>query len=167
MAETLAYSLDELVASVNAWSAERGFTPANGQSADQLSARTLRYYRTMGLLAAPNPGGGYGEMHRLQLSAIRVLQAHGLPLRRIQTLLYGRSIAELRKVLEKGAAAVPTQPISPALNGAEDWKIAPVDDSVWLILRHGRILTPNQLTRIAAILNTPDESLELQLERKS
>ncbi|HEY0256903.1 MAG TPA: MerR family transcriptional regulator [Candidatus Methylacidiphilales bacterium] len=155
MLEDKIYSLDELISAVNAWSDDRGLRPANGQSAGQLSLRTLRYYRTMGLLAAPISGGGqgYGEIHRLQLSAIRVLQAQGLPLRRIQVLLYGRTEAELRTVLQKGAAAAPAQETFPALPTPEDWRMVPLDSSIMLILRPGRSLTSDQISRIHAIIN--------------
>jgi DNA-binding transcriptional MerR regulator len=82
---------------VNAWCHERGLRPANGQAARDLSARTLHYYRSSGLLDPPETGAGrgYGQRHFLQLAAIRILQAQGLPLSRIQQLLFGRSDEEL------------------------------------------------------------------------
>ena len=43
-----------LVDAVDAWCREHQISPANGQAADQLSERTVRYYRTLGLL---DPGG--------------------------------------------------------------------------------------------------------------
>jgi len=170
MSSKTAYTVEELVTKVNEWCDANNLTPASGQSAEQLSLRTLRYYRTMGLINAPNSGqgSGYGEIHRLQLSAIRVLQAQGLPLRRIQTLLYGRSESELRKVLDKGILAAPTQVPLPKIQGAEDWRILPFDDSAWLILRHGRSLSPDQISRIQAILdNSPisEDSSQLEPER--
>jgi DNA-binding transcriptional MerR regulator len=170
MSSKTAYNVEELVTTVNEWCGANNLTPASGQSAEQLSLRTLRYYRTMGLIDAPNSGQGrsYGEIHRLQLSAIRVLQAQGLPLRRIQTLLYGRSEAELRKVLDKGILAAPTQAPLPTIQGAEDWRILPFDDSVWLVLRHGRNLSHDQIFRIQAILdNSPnsEDSAPLEPER--
>ena len=166
------YTLDELVVRVNDWCIAQRLAPANGQSAEELSTRTVRYYRTMGLLAAPlsGTGKGYGELHRLQLSAIRVLQAQGLPLRRIQALLFGRPEAELRKVLERGVAAAPAREITSILPGGEDWRVCPVDQSVWLILRSGRRLSADQLSRIHAILNgsSADEPLtQIEKERNS
>ena len=164
MSDTSAYSLDELVAAVNDWCAERQLTPANGQSAEQISARTLRYYRTIGLLSAPVSGGGsgYGEIHLLQLLAIRMLQAHGLPLSRIQQLLYGRSMADLRKLVNERTINPPRQTAWPRMTASEDWRVTPIDDSIWLIVRHGRNLTLDQLERIRAIIDaTPlEESLQ-------
>ncbi len=157
MATANAYTLDELIDQVNAWSDAHNLSPANGQSAEQLSLRTLRYYRTMGLLAAPlsGSGQGYGELHRLQLSAVRILQSQGLPLRRIQALLFGRSEADLRKVVEKGVALAPANPAPLNLPAAEDWRVIPLDPSVLLIMRHGRSLSSQQISRIHAIINHP------------
>lgn len=168
MTADASWTLDELVARVNDWCDEHRLAPANGQSAEQLSSRTLRYYRTMGLLAAPHSGGGrgYGELHELQLCSIRVLQAQGLPLRRIQSLLYGRSEADLRKVLAHGIAAAPANAWSPALNAAEDWRVVPLDPALWLILRQGRKIRPDQIARIQAILGE-DTELPLEPERKT
>ena len=165
MTSPSSYSVEQLVAEVNTWCEAHHLAPASGQSAEQLSLRTLRYYRTMGLLNGPNSGAkkAYGEIHRLQLIAIRVLQAQGQPLRRIQTLLYGRSEADLREVLKRGAASLPPQPSFPALQGAEDWRVLPLDPSVWLILRDGRKLTPDQVTRIQAILDTTPFSEDANL----
>jgi DNA-binding transcriptional MerR regulator len=171
MSVTPAYSLEELVVAVNAWCETHNLTPANGQSAEQLSARTLRYYRTMGLLSAPVSGGGagYGEIHRLQLLAVRVLQAQGLPLSRIQRLLYARSMADLHKILDKGVTEMPREKSWPQMAAAEDWRVTPIDDSIWLIARHGRSLTPEQLERIRAIVDSSalENLLELENERKS
>jgi DNA-binding transcriptional MerR regulator len=164
------YTLEELVAEVNVWCEACNLAPPSGQSAEQLSLRTLRYYRTMGLLNGPKPGSknAYREIHRLQLLAIRVLQAQGQPLRRIQTLLYGRSESDLREVLKRGAASLPPQPTFPALQGAEDWRVLPINPSVWLILRDRRKLSPDQVARIQAILDTTPvsgDSTQLQQER--
>ena len=80
-------SLEELSQQVNAWCAEHGIEPASGQVGELVSERNVRYYRTLGLVDAP-VDGRYTEKHLLQLSAIRLLQAQGLPLRRIRELLY-------------------------------------------------------------------------------
>lgn len=80
-----------------------GIQPANGQVAEALSERSIRYYRTLGLLDAA-PGAylrAFSEKHRLQLLAIRVYQAQGFPLRRIHEHLYGKSEAELREFVRK------------------------------------------------------------------
>src|SRR5687767_5250701 len=105
MPETL-QTLTEIAAAVNRWCADHGIVPANGQSADELSERNIRFYRTTGLVDAPLAGGGqgYGEKHELQLTGIRLLQAEGLPLRKIRELLFGRTVEELREMRERGAA---------------------------------------------------------------
>ena len=95
-------NLPSLAESVNDWCGERAIHPASGQAAESLSERNIRYYRTLGLLDGPLAGGGYGRRHFLQLSSIRVLQARGLPLKKIQELLYGRLV--LARVEEKSEA---------------------------------------------------------------
>jgi DNA-binding transcriptional MerR regulator len=156
MASISSRTLGELVAYVNKWCASHKVSPANGQSADKLTARTVRYYRTLGVVSAPisGSGHGFGEFHLLQLLAIRLLQAQGLPLQRIQTLLYGRSKQDLQKVVEKGVgASPPTKPFY-GLAAEEDWKVVPVDETAWLVLRRGRRLSPEQIARIGAVIQS-------------
>ena len=98
---TESFSIQTLSEQVNEWCEEHGVSPVSGQAGDNVSERSIRYYRTLGLLDAPE-GGGYGEKHLLQIIAIRLLQAQGLPLRRIRELLYGRSLEELREVRRQG-----------------------------------------------------------------
>src|SRR3954469_4201951 len=96
-------SLPELADAVNDWCSEHDIEPANGQAGETVTERNIRFYRTMGLVDPPD-GAVYGEKHLLQLSAIRLLQAQGVPLRRIRDLLYGRSLAELREIRKRGLA---------------------------------------------------------------
>jgi DNA-binding transcriptional MerR regulator len=144
MDETL--SLEELSARINAWCAEEGVEPASGQAAEAVSERSIRYYRTMGLVDAPE-GGRYGEKHLLQLTAVRLLQAQGLPLRRIRELLYGRSMAELREVRRRGVAesrrATAMVRVSQPLQD-ELWRTIPIDEDFLLISRRGTPLSPQQ-----------------------
>src|SRR4051812_16202973 len=98
---TESFSLEELSDRINAWCGEHAIQPANGQAGVAVSERNIRYYRTLGLVDAPD-GGGYGEKQLLQLTAIRLLQAQGLPLRRIRDLLYGRSLEDLREIRRRG-----------------------------------------------------------------
>src|SRR5438132_12355242 len=95
-------TIQGLAETVNAWCRDRALQPANGQTASELSARTLHYYRSAGLLDSPESGAGrgYGGRHLLQLKAIRILQAQGLPLSRIQQLLFARSDEELEQMAE-------------------------------------------------------------------
>ena len=78
---------------VNAWCGGARLVPANGQVGEVLTERNVRFYRTVGILDAPltTSGGGYSEKHLLQLMALRLLQAQGLPLLRLRELLFWRT----------------------------------------------------------------------------
>ncbi len=155
-------SVDQLAERVTEWCARHRVVPANGQVGIATTVRTLRYYRSTGLLEAPSEGGGngYGERHFLQACAVRVLQAEGLPLSRIQALLFGRSDAELRGILnnaEQGSPPVltPAAPV-PAPQQPETWQTFPLSPDFLLISRRpGFQPTPQQLQAIQAILSPP------------
>jgi DNA-binding transcriptional MerR regulator len=158
---TPAFSLEELSDRINAWCDENGVVPANGQAGETVSERNIRYYRTLGLVDAPD-GGAYGEKHLLQLTAIRLLQAQGVPLRRIRELLYGRSLAELREIRRRGLAE--SQRVSAAFRVMlpvqdELWRVIPLDEDFLLVSRSGASLTPAQreavLRAIRASTPTP------------
>jgi DNA-binding transcriptional MerR regulator len=142
------FSLAELAARANAWCAEHGIAPASDQAAEAISERNIRFYRTLGLLDAPAGGpAGYGEKHFLQLTAVRVLQARGVALRKIRELLYGRSVKDLREICRRGAReSHSSEPTLPALaSGAgELWRMIPLDDDFLLISRSGAPITPAQ-----------------------
>jgi DNA-binding transcriptional MerR regulator len=138
---------------VNDWCAGQGFVPASGQAAENLSQRSLRYYRTLGLLDGPATGGGiaYGERHFLQLASIRALQSRGMPLRRIQELLYGRDNANLRELLTRaGREHQPVVTMPPF--SAETWNVIPLEGSFALIGRDGARPTAAQVAAINRIL---------------
>src|SRR5215471_864909 len=144
-----AWTIQELAETVNAWCRDRALQPANGQTASELSARTLHYYRSVGLLDAPESGAGrgYGRRHLLQLRAIRILQAHGLPLSRIQQLLFARSDKELQQIAESageidpGAANVHSR----TFGSKETWTVYPMNDEVFVVARNGAHLSTSQL----------------------
>jgi hypothetical protein len=145
-------NLQKLAQSVNDWCAKEGFSPASGQASENLSERSLRYYRTMGLLDGPKVAeGGYGERHFLQLTAIRVLQSHGMPLRRIQELLYGRTDANLRELLNRAKQEHRTVATIPPFS-AETWNVIPLEGSFALIGRDGARPTAAQVSAINRIL---------------
>jgi DNA-binding transcriptional MerR regulator len=153
------WTIQELAETVNAWCRHRALQPANGQAASELSARTLHYYRSAGLLDAPESGAGrgYGQRHLLQLKAIRILQAQGLPLSRIQQLLFGRSDEELEEIAESagevdhGTANVHGHPF----NSKETWTIYPLNEQLFIVARTGALLLTTQLKAIGKICNAP------------
>lgn len=151
-------TLTELAAAVNGWCEAHGIVPANGQAADELNERNIRFYRTAGMVDAPVAGGGrgYGEKHQLQLTGIRLLQAEGLPLRRIRELLYGRSLDELRDVQRRGVsdwkARLATRAAAP--QAGSPWATHELDPEFLLISRRGRFLPPEILTEIKRLLNS-------------
>jgi DNA-binding transcriptional MerR regulator len=151
------FSLEDLAEKANAWCEQRGLAPANGQSARALSERTLRYYRTLGLLDGAERGGGdgYGEKHFYQLVAIRLLQAQGLPLGRVQTLLYGRDIDELRSIADAAPAALP-DPFLPRPSDARTPKPCPsyaLGGGFVLVSGEGRAVPREVLCAIAELLS--------------
>src|SRR5437867_3924089 len=66
------FSLEELARAVQVWCEEHRAYPANGQAAEEITERTIRYYRTLGLLDPPlgNYAKTFSEKHKLQLIAI-------------------------------------------------------------------------------------------------
>jgi hypothetical protein len=145
-------NLQKLAQAVNDWCAERGFVPASGQAAENLSERSLRYYRSLGLLDGPKTGeGSYVERHFLQLAAIRVLQSRGMPLRRIQELLYGRTDANLRELLTRARQEHRQVATMPPF-ASESWNVIPLEGSFALIGRDGARPTAAQVAAINRIL---------------
>src|SRR5258705_13409923 len=149
-------SVQRLADLVNLWCQEHRVYPANGQAAEQISVRNIRYYRTLGLLDPSELGGGQGfsEKHRLQLIAIRLLQAQGLPLSRIQQLLFGRSLEELSEIEQRGLAELQETPVSAFRpSGDEGWKMIPLNDEFMLVSRHGRSVGADVRQRLLAVLD--------------
>lgn len=149
-------TIDALAEKVTAWCIKHRVVPANGQVSMETNVRTLRYYRTMGVLDAPTEGGGsgYGERHFLQACCVRVLQAEGLPLTRIQSLLFGRSDADLREVMNGGTVATASSAAPPAPMQPESWQTWPLGPEFMLIARRpGFRLTSEQMEAIQKILS--------------
>lgn len=150
------YSIEDLTNAVNAWCDQHGIRPASGQAGEAVSERNIRYYRTFGLLDAPEQavGAGFGEKHFLQLVAIRLLQAQGLPLRRIRELLFGRTVEQLREIQTRGLAEAQQKPQLPFATGEEEmWRATPLSADFMLISRHGTRLTGGQQQQILSILH--------------
>jgi DNA-binding transcriptional MerR regulator len=153
------WTIQELAETVNTWCRDRALHPANGQTASELSARTLHYYRSTGLLDAPESGAGrgYGRRHLLQLKAIRILQAHGLPLSRIQQLLFARKDKELEQIAESaGRIDAGTANVgSHTFGSKETWTIHPLNEQLFIVARNGALLSTSQLEAIDKICSAP------------
>src|SRR5262245_58157071 len=168
MSET--FSAEALAEAVNGWCEAHGVSPANGQAGEQMTVRNIRYYRTLGLIDPPALGGGqgFGEKHRLQLVAIRLLQAQGLPLSRIQELLFGRSIEDLKQIEKKGLAEIEAAGFNgfrPALN--ESWSVAPLNEEFMLVSRRGRKLSAEVRERLLGILEARQETPLIRGKKRS
>ena len=164
------WTIQELAGTVNAWCRDRALQPANGQTASELSARTLHYYRSVGLLDAPESGAGrgYGRRHLLQLKAIRILQAQGLPLSRIQQLLFARSDKELQQIADSAGKIDPgmTNVHSRTFDSKETWTVYPLNEEVLVVARNGAHLSTSQLQAISKICDaSPNKSSKNTLTR--
>jgi DNA-binding transcriptional MerR regulator len=149
------FSAQQVADLVNRWCDEHSVFPANGQAGAQMTVRNIRYYRTLGLLDAPEVGGGqgFGEKHRMQLIAIRLLQAQGLPLSRIQQLLFGRSLEELKEIENRGLAEVEeTRVAAFRPSGDESWNMMPLNDEFMLVSRRGRTVGAEMRQKLLRVL---------------
>ncbi len=152
------YSLEELAETVRDWAERHQVYPANGQAAEAITERTIRYYRTLGLLDPPLGAyvRSFSDKHKLQLMAIRLFQAQGLPLRRIRDELYGKSLEDL-EALEKQAvktrkrAAALSLPFA-AVSGGESWQVTPLDRDFLLISRSRQALPRTVIEQINQLL---------------
>ncbi len=160
------YTLEELAQIVQSWCKRHGIAPANGQASEEISERAIRYYRTLGLLDAPL--GSYvktfGDKHRLQLIAIRVYQAQGIPLRKIREELYGKSLEDLavfeKTAARKGAKGLAENvPLAPVF-GAENWSVIPLGGGFMLVNRANRHVPEAVLKKIEQLLESPGANHE-------
>ena len=150
------YSAEELAQHVHDWCQAHGVKPASGQAGERLTERNVRYYRTLGLLDPPITGGGqgYGEKHRLQLVALRLLQAQGLPLNRIRELLLGRTEAELRQIEQRGLEELkPNLALGFRAEAGETWAVTPLDEEFLIISRRGRGISAELRERLLEVLH--------------
>jgi DNA-binding transcriptional MerR regulator len=155
---TAEFTLEELARAVQGWCERHRVYPANGQASEELTERTIRYYRTLGLLDPPvgNYAKTFTEKHRLQLVAIRLYQAQGLPLRKIRDELYGKSEEDLTE-LEKQVRVAGKKGLSvavPFLPGAstESWSVVPLSGEFLLVDRKNRELPRSVIEKINELL---------------
>lgn len=154
------FTLEELADSVRQWCERHRVLPANGQAAEEISERNIRYYRTIGLLDPPlgNYIKTFSHKHRLQLIAIRLFQAQGLPLRKIRDELYGKSLQDLlalekrasRSGKENLAFALPFQPS----DAVESWSVIPLNDEFLLVSRKNKPVPRTIVKQIAQLLRS-------------
>lgn len=172
------WTLEELVAEVAAELARAGVGQGSSRVRDTPDLRTARYYTSLGLLDGPAEFRGkvglYRDRQRLQLLAVKRLQAQGESLSTIQSKLLGLSTKRLRAFAEPALA--PPAPLAPATSflasppptpptPADEAPAAPVDtarpaaapaalhavalaDPVTLLLKARRALTPDDLEAI-------------------
>lgn len=150
------FTLEELAKSVQEWCEEHHVLPANGQAAEQISERNIRYYRTIGLLDPPlgHYTRTFTDKHRLQLIAIRVYQAQGLPLRKIRDELYGKSLEDL-VALEKQISKHGKQAISAPLQlplSTESWSVVPLPGDFLLVSRQNKAVPRSVIEKISHLL---------------
>lgn len=103
-ADQVSWSLGELSQITQAELEKRKIPNPGGRVSQVPSARTIRYYTSLGLVDRPlGYDGGvaqYGYRHLMQLLAIKVLQAEYMPLPEIHKHLHGRSIEELAEIVQ-------------------------------------------------------------------
>jgi DNA-binding transcriptional MerR regulator len=155
-------SAEELADQINDWCEQHDVQPASGQAGERLTERNIRYYRTLGLVDAPSVGNGYTEKHRLQLIAVRLLQAQGLPLSRIRELLFARSMQELQRIEKQGLAELQRAPVvsfrPPARE--ENWCVTPLDEEFLLVSRRGRQVPQDICNELRSVLHPKQDKTE-------
>lgn len=108
MTDATHFTIEELAEQTRRWLEEHRLDDRYYRRVQETpSERTIRYYRSQGLLDEPARDGArrlYGRRHMLQLLAVKSLQTQGLSHQRIQAELYGRSDAELEALI---AATLP------------------------------------------------------------
>ena len=167
------FSLEELARSVRDWCERHTVFPANGQAAEDITERNIRYYRTIGLLDPPmgNYVKTFSNKHRLQLIAIRIYQAQGLPLRKIRDELYGKSLDDLvaleKRVTKKGNKVISLSLPRQLPNSTESWSVVPLTEEFLLISRRHRPLPRSVVEKINQILQSActDNSLTAEPSR--
>lgn len=165
------YNVEQLAEAVQAWCDKHGISPANGQAAEAITERTIRYYRTLGLLDAPlgNYAKKFTDKHRLQLVAIRVYQAQGIPLRKIREELYGKSLEDLND-FEKAAARKGQKELAGSIPFAsvyehENWSVTPLSQGFLLVNRQNRRIPEVVLKKIEHLLTSATEETKPTINR--
>lgn len=153
------FTLEELARAVQDWCEQHQVVPANGQAAEAITERNIRYYRTLGLLDPPmgNYTKTFSDKHRLQLIAIRLYQAQGLPLRKIRDELYGKSLDDLialeKQVGKRGKHPLALLPFQPPA-ASESWSVVPLTEDYLLVSRQNRQVPRSIIEKISQLLRS-------------
>lgn len=154
------YTWEELATTVQEWCEEHHVLPANGQAAEQITERNIRYYRTIGLLDPPlgNYTRTFSDKHRLQLIAIRIYQAQGLPLRKIRDELYGKSLEDLvaleKQVRKRGKQAISMPALLQMPHTCESWSVLPLSGEFLLVSRRNKPVPGSIIEKINQLLRS-------------
>ena len=152
------FTLEELAEAVQDWCEEHHVVPANGQAAEQITERNIRYYRTLGLLDPPlgNYTRTFTNKHRLQLIAIRLYQAQGLPLRKIRDELYGKSLEDLvaleKQVSKHGKQGISVPGLLQMPLATESWSVVPLVGEFLLVSRQNKQVPRAIIEKISQLL---------------
>jgi len=68
-------SIEELAIKVTAWCDQHGVMPAKGRVAADTQPRTLRCYRTLGLMHTSTSGGGFSQRYDFN-ACLSLLHSH-------------------------------------------------------------------------------------------
>jgi DNA-binding transcriptional MerR regulator len=154
------FTLEELARAVQEWCQKHHIFPANGQAAEEITERNIRYYRTLGLLDPPigNYTKTFSDKHRLQLIAIRLYQAQGLPLGKIRDELYGQSLEDLvaleKQVSKRGKQAISIAAPFELAVASESWSVVPLTDEFLLVSRQNKQVPRSVLEKINRMLRS-------------
>ena len=157
------YSISQLAERVNRWCSENNILPLHNGAGEDVTVRNIRYYQTIGLVDRPlnASGRGFTRKHHLQLVSIRRLQAKGLSLDRIRTLVSGRTEKELEELdqPESNASSFPIGLTLPA--DAQDWQLIPITADILIFSRRGYEPTIGQRRQIEELLRPePAKTME-------
>jgi len=154
------FTLEELARGVQNWCEAHQVVPANGQAAEEITERNIRYYRTLGLLDPPlgNYTKTFTDKHRLQLVAIRLYQAQGFPLRKIRDELYGKSLEDLlaleKQVSKRGKQAFSLGSAFQVPVANESWSVVPLAEEFLLVSRQNKQLPRTVIEKINKLLRS-------------
>jgi DNA-binding transcriptional MerR regulator len=157
---SIEFTLEELAQAVQDWCEEHRVLPANGQAAEQITERNIRYYRTLGLLDPPlgNYNKTFTNKHRLQLIAIRLYQAQGLPLRKIRDELYGKSLEDLvaleKQVSKRGKQAIAVPGLLQMPLATESWSVVPLTGEFLLVSRQNKQVPRAIIEKLSQLLQS-------------